>query len=100
MRRFESEFALHLLNKIQIADRDGFRPASNTLHWSDPALAFSSKPRIRSDESIRGKVILMLTSAENEMLTRVSAGQPAGELLRRYWLPVGVACELSAENPT
>ena len=42
----------------------------------------------------------MLTSAENEMLTRVSAGQPAGELLRRYWLPVGVACELSAENPT
>ena len=34
------------------------------------------------------------------MLTRVSAGQPAGELLRRYWLPVGVACELSAENPT
>jgi hypothetical protein len=36
----------------------------------------------------------MLTSAENEMLTRVSAGQPAGELLRRYWLPVGVACEL------
>lgn len=42
----------------------------------------------------------MLTSTENEMLTRVSAGQPAGELLRRYWLPVGVACELSAENPT
>src|SRR5262247_902728 len=42
----------------------------------------------------------MLTSADNEMLTRVSAGQPAGELLRRYWLPVGVACELSAENPT
>src|SRR5207253_10498390 len=42
----------------------------------------------------------MLTSAENEMLTRVSPGQPAGELLRRYWLPVGVACELSAENPT
>ena len=42
----------------------------------------------------------MLTSAENEMLTRVSAGQPAGELLRRYWLPVGVASELSAENPT
>src|SRR5215467_3389952 len=59
-----------------------------------------SKPRVRIDDSIRGKVILMLTSAENEMLTRVSAGQPAGELLRRYWLPVGVACELSAENPT
>jgi 5,5'-dehydrodivanillate O-demethylase oxygenase subunit len=42
----------------------------------------------------------MLTSAENDMLTRVGAGQPAGELLRRYWLPVGVASELTAENPT
>ena len=26
MHRFESEFALHLLNKIQIADCDRFRP--------------------------------------------------------------------------
>jgi len=57
MRRFESEFALHLLNKIQIADRDGFRPASNTLRWSDPALAFSSKPRVKIGESIRGQVM-------------------------------------------
>ena len=42
----------------------------------------------------------MLTSAENDLLTRVGAGQPAGELLRRYWLPVGIASELTAENPT
>src|SRR5690242_4697977 len=42
----------------------------------------------------------MLTKEENEMLTRVGPGTPAGELLRRYWLPVGVASELSAENPT
>ena len=42
----------------------------------------------------------MLTKEENEMLTRVGPGTPAGELLRRYWLPVGVASELSAEAPT
>ena len=42
----------------------------------------------------------MLTREENEMLTRVGPGTPAGELLRRYWLPVGVAQELSEDNPT
>jgi 5,5'-dehydrodivanillate O-demethylase len=42
----------------------------------------------------------MLTKEENEMLTRVGPGTPAGELLRRYWLPVGVAQELSPEKPT
>jgi hypothetical protein len=41
----------------------------------------------------------MLTKAENEMLTRVDAGTPAGELLRRYWLPVAVASELTADHP-
>ncbi|HWP58120.1 MAG TPA: Rieske 2Fe-2S domain-containing protein [Candidatus Acidoferrales bacterium] len=42
----------------------------------------------------------MLTREENEMLTRVGPGTPAGELLRRYWLPVAVAQELTEENPT
>jgi 5,5'-dehydrodivanillate O-demethylase len=42
----------------------------------------------------------MLTQEENEMLTRVGPGTPAGELLRRYWLPVAVAGEITAENPT
>ena len=37
----------------------------------------------------------MLTREENETLTRVGPGTPAGELLRRYWLPVGVASELT-----
>ena len=32
MRRFESEFALHLLNKIQIADCDRFRPLTFSHH--------------------------------------------------------------------
>jgi len=42
----------------------------------------------------------MLTREENEMLTRVGPGTPAGELLRRYWHPVAVAAELTDENPT
>ena len=42
----------------------------------------------------------MITQQENEMLTRVGPGTPAGELLRRYWLPVAVAQELTEENPT
>jgi 5,5'-dehydrodivanillate O-demethylase len=41
----------------------------------------------------------MLTRAENEILTRVGPGTPAGELLRRYWHPVLVAGELTAEEP-
>ena len=42
----------------------------------------------------------MLKPEENEILTRVGPGTPAGELLRRYWLPVSVAAELTPENPT
>jgi 5,5'-dehydrodivanillate O-demethylase oxygenase subunit len=41
----------------------------------------------------------MLTPEENEMLTRVGPGTPAGELLRRYWHPVAIAAELPADNP-
>jgi len=41
----------------------------------------------------------MLTREENERLTRVGPGTPAGELLRRYWHPVAVANELK-EQPT
>jgi hypothetical protein len=31
----------------------------------------------------------MLTPEENELLTRVGPGTPAGAMLRRYWWPVG-----------
>jgi 5,5'-dehydrodivanillate O-demethylase len=41
----------------------------------------------------------MLTQEENETLTRVGKGAPAGELLRRYWMPVAVAAELTDEKP-
>jgi 5,5'-dehydrodivanillate O-demethylase oxygenase subunit len=41
----------------------------------------------------------MLTREENESLTRVGRGAPAGELLRRYWQPVAPAGELTPEKP-
>ena len=42
----------------------------------------------------------MLTAEENEMLTRVGPGTPAGELLRRYWHPVAIAADLTPDSPT
>ena len=42
----------------------------------------------------------MLTAEENEYLTRIGPGTPAGELLRRYWHPVAIAADLTAEAPT
>jgi 5,5'-dehydrodivanillate O-demethylase len=43
---------------------------------------------------------MMLKQADNDILTRVGPGTPAGELLRRYWHPVAMAAELSDDNPT
>lgn len=43
--------------------------------------------------------LAMLKTEENDYLTRVGPGTAAGNLLRRYWHPVGVASELSAERP-
>jgi 5,5'-dehydrodivanillate O-demethylase len=40
----------------------------------------------------------MLLKEENEMLTRVGPGTPAGEMLRRYWHPIAFVNELK-ERP-
>ena len=42
----------------------------------------------------------METKETNDFMTLVGPGQPAGDLLRRYWMPVAVAQELTDENPT
>jgi 5,5'-dehydrodivanillate O-demethylase oxygenase subunit len=36
----------------------------------------------------------MLSHEENDLFTRVGPGTPAGEMLRRYWHPIGFAAEL------
>src|SRR6266576_3544229 len=38
----------------------------------------------------------MLTSAENELLTRVGPNAPMGRMLRRYWYPTLLSQELEA----
>jgi 5,5'-dehydrodivanillate O-demethylase len=40
----------------------------------------------------------MLTAARNDMLTRVGPGTPMGNLLRRYWMPIGGASELAVNR--
>jgi 5,5'-dehydrodivanillate O-demethylase len=37
---------------------------------------------------------MALSKEENDMLTRVGPGTPAGEMLRRYWQPIGFDAEL------
>jgi 5,5'-dehydrodivanillate O-demethylase len=41
----------------------------------------------------------MLTPEENALLTQVGKGTPCGELLRRYWMPVCPAAELTQAAP-
>ncbi len=41
----------------------------------------------------------MVTREENELMTRIGPGTPAGELLRRYWHPVCPVAELTAQKP-
>ena len=42
----------------------------------------------------------MMTTEENELLTRVGPGSPAGELLRRYWQPIALSEELPLGGAT
>jgi hypothetical protein len=37
----------------------------------------------------------MLSQAENELLTRVGPGTPCGEMMRRYWWPIGLSEQIS-----
>src|SRR4051812_47925706 len=41
----------------------------------------------------------MVSREENELMTRVGPGTPAGDLLRRYWHPICPAAELTADKP-
>ena len=41
----------------------------------------------------------LLSQELNNQLTRVDKGQPAGEVLRRYWQPAALAEELDTERP-
>jgi 5,5'-dehydrodivanillate O-demethylase len=40
----------------------------------------------------------MLSREENEMMTRIGPGTPAGEMLRRYWWPIGFTEEIKPKS--
>jgi nitrite reductase/ring-hydroxylating ferredoxin subunit len=40
----------------------------------------------------------MLDAADNERITRIGAGTPMGETLRRYWLPAALSSEFGAPD--
>ena len=42
----------------------------------------------------------MLTQEMNDRITRVGAGTPMGELMRRYWHPIAGTAQLTPDNPT
>jgi 5,5'-dehydrodivanillate O-demethylase len=41
----------------------------------------------------------MITTEENERLTRVAPGTPGGEMLRRYWWPIALGDQLNGPRP-
>ena len=41
----------------------------------------------------------MLTVEQNNRITLTGKGEPAGELLRRYWQPAALVTELDTERP-
>jgi phthalate 4,5-dioxygenase oxygenase subunit len=41
----------------------------------------------------------MISAEQNELMTRIGPGTPAGKLLRNYWQPVGLAHEMSTDRP-
>ena len=40
-----------------------------------------------------------MDAQENETMTRVGPGTPAGETLRRYWLPINFSDEVKTDEP-
>ena len=41
----------------------------------------------------------MISAEQNDLITRVGPGTPAGQLLRRYWQPVALVDELAGPRP-
>src|SRR4051812_10373724 len=41
----------------------------------------------------------MISVEQNELMTRIGAGTPAGKLLRNYWQPVALVDEMQGERP-
>ncbi len=40
-------------------------------------------------------LIIMLSKADNELLTRTGVGTPLGDYFRRFWHPFALSCEMA-----
>jgi 5,5'-dehydrodivanillate O-demethylase oxygenase subunit len=40
----------------------------------------------------------MLDPSKNQLFTQVSPGTPMGDLLRRYWMPIGAVSEFETQS--
>jgi 5,5'-dehydrodivanillate O-demethylase len=59
------------------------------------AIAYARSGSRLGGETTRRRKPDMLTADQNDMLTRVGPGTPAGNLLRRYWQPIAAASEMA-----
>ena len=41
----------------------------------------------------------MLSQEQNDLITRIGPGTPAGALMRRYWQPAALVDELAGNRP-
>lgn len=41
----------------------------------------------------------MMSQEQNDLITRIGPGKPAGDVLRRYWMPAALTKELEANRP-
>ena len=41
----------------------------------------------------------MLSAEQNDLITRIGPGTPAGTLMRRYWQPAALVDELAGNRP-
>ena len=41
----------------------------------------------------------MMSQEQNDLITRIGPGRPAGDVLRRYWMPAALTKELEANRP-
>ncbi|GBQ20142.1 Rieske 2Fe-2S domain-containing protein [Gluconacetobacter sacchari DSM 12717] len=44
-------------------------------------------------------LVAMMSAAQNDLITRIGPGAPAGTLLRHYWQPAALAVELEGDRP-
>src|SRR5262245_62248996 len=67
--------------------------------WRHATIAVAA-PRDSNNNRGRSKTTArqgVLSAEKNRVLTQVGPGTPMGELLRRYWMPIGGASQLEQE---